>query len=115
MRNKRKHPRYGIASIAEITFRDSEETIEALISTIGKGGIGIYSSKQLPSGLELTVRISFLQTNGNEEVTEIIPGRVMWSREFHNNYVIGIAFTTFDSVKQSLLLSYLEAASQGTA
>ena len=115
MIDKRNFPRFGIASMAEITLPGSDEGIDAFISSIGKGGLGIYSPESLPVGQELEVKICFLQTNGNEEITEIIPGKVVWNKEFHNNFVIGIAFLTFDNIHQSLLLSYLEAAAQGTA
>ncbi len=115
MNDKRKFPRFGIASLAEITFPDSDEVIDAFISSISKGGLGIYSPQRLPVGKELYVKISFLQTNGNEEITEIIPGKVVWNKEFHNNFVIGIAFLTFDNIRHSLLLSYLEAAALGSA
>ena len=115
MNDKRQSARFGIASMAEITFPDSEEVMEALISSISKGGLGIYSPTILTVGRELDIKISFLQTNGNEEITEIIPGRVVWTKKFHNNFVIGIAFLTFDHTRQSTLLSYLEAAAQGTA
>ncbi len=113
--DKRKSPRFGIPSMAEISLLNSDEVMEAFISSISKGGIGIYSPRRLPIGMELDVKISFLQTNGNEEITEIIPGKVVWNKEFHNNFVIGIAFLTFDNLRHSLLLSYLEAASQGLA
>src|SRR3990170_4454727 len=115
MNDKRKFPRFGIASMAEISLPGSDEGMEAFISSIGKGGLGIYSPQSLPVGQELDVKISFLQTNGNEEITEIIPGKVVLNKEFHNNFVIGIAFLTFDNLRHSLLLSYLEAASQGVA
>ena len=115
MNDKRQSPRYGIASMAEITFLDSEEVMEALISSISKGGLGIYSSTMLTVGRELDIKISFLQTNGNEEITEIIPGKVVWTKKFHNNFVIGIAFLTFDNSRHSKLIIYLEAAAQGSA
>jgi hypothetical protein len=115
MNDKRKFPRFGIASLAEITFPDSDDVIDAFISSISKGGLGIYSPQRLPVGQELNVKISFLQTNGNEEITEIIPGKVVWNKDFHNNFVIGIAFLTFDNLRHSLVLSYLEAAALGSA
>lgn len=115
MQEKRKYPRYGIASIAEISLPGSEGTMEAFISSISRGGIGIYSPMKLNVGQDLDVKISFLQTNGNEEITEIIPGRVVWVKEFHNNFVVGISFTTLDSLRHSKLLSYIEAAAQGSA
>ena len=115
MNDKRQSPRYGIASMAEISFPDSDDVMEALISSISKGGIGIYSPTILSLGRELEIKISFLQTNGNEEITEIIPGKVVWTKKFHNNFVIGIAFLTFDNLRHSLLLGYLEAAAQGSA
>lgn len=89
--------------------------MEAFISSISRGGIGIYSPRKLNVGQDLDVKISFLQTNGNEEITEIIPGRVVWVKEFHNNFVVGISFTTLDSLRHSKLLSYIEAAAQGSA
>lgn len=112
---KRKYPRYGIASIATISFPDSDETIEAFISSIGQGGLGIYSHQKMEIGSDIDVRISFLQTNGNEEITEIIPGRVVWVKNIHQNFVIGITFTTLDTVRHNTLLNYIEAASQGMA
>ncbi len=115
MNDQRKSPRYGIASMAEITFPDSDEVMEALISSISRGGLGIYSPHLLTVGRELDIKISFLQTNGNEEITEIIPGRVVWAKKFHNNFVIGIAFLTFDNIKHSMLLEYIEAAAQGSS
>ena len=115
MKEKRKSPRYGIASIAEIILPDLEEPIDAFVNSLSRGGIGIYSPNRMELGQDLNVKISFLQTNGNEEVTEIIPGKVVWVKEFHTNYVIGIAFTTLDSLRHSLLLSYIEAAAQGSA
>src|SRR4030066_952383 len=115
MNDKRQSPRYGIASMAEISFLDSDEVMEALISSISKGGLGIYSPTMVTVGRELDIKISFLQSNGNEEITEIIPGRVVWTKKFHNNFVIGIAFLTLDNTRHSMLLSYLEAAAQGPA
>lgn len=115
MQNKRRHPRFGIASIARISFPDSDETTDAFISSIGQGGIGIYSYKRLEIGLDINIQISFLQTNGNAEITEIIPGRVVWVKEFQQNFVVGISFATLDTLKHSNLLHYIEAASQGTA
>lgn len=115
MKEKRKHPRYGIASMAQIFLQESGEPIDAFISSISRGGIGIYSPEQLKVGQELDVKISFLQTNGNEEVTEIIPGKVVWVKGFYDNFVIGIAFTTLDSLRHAKLLSYIEAAAQGSA
>jgi len=112
VQEKRKYPRYGIASIAEISLPGSDESMEAFISSLGRGGIGIYSPRRLDVGAELNVRISFLQTNGNEEVTEIIPGRVVWIKEFHGNFVVGIAFTSLDNLKHAKLISYIEAAAQ---
>lgn len=114
MSEKRRFPRYGIASLAEI-YLSSGETIEAFVSSISMGGVGIYSPSRIEVGTDLDVKISFLQTNGNEEVTEIIPGRVAWIREFYHNYVIGISFTTLDTVKHAKLLDYLEAANRGSA
>ena len=115
MNDKRQSPRYGIASMAEITFPDSDEVMDALISSISKGGLGIYSPTILTVGRKLDIKISFLQTNGNEEITEIIPSKVVWTKKFHNNFVIGIAFLTFDNTMHSMLLNYLEAAAQGSA
>ncbi len=115
MHDKRKFPRFGIASMAEISLPGSVEGVDAFISSIGRGGLGIYSPESLPVGQELDVKICFLQTNGNEEVTEIIPGRVVWNKAFHNNFVIGIAFLTLDNTHHSLLLNYLDAAAQGSA
>ncbi len=112
---KRKFPRYGIASIAEISIPDSDETYDAFISSISRGGIGVYSQQKMEIGQDLNVKISFLQTNGNEEITEIIPGRIVWVKEFHGNYVVGIAFATMDSLKHSKILSYIEAAAHGSA
>ncbi len=112
---KRHYPRYGIASIANISFPGSDETIEAFISSISQGGVGIYSQQKIEIGTDIDVRISFLQTNGNEEMTEIIPGRVVWVKNIHQNFVIGISFATLDSVRHSKLLDYIEAASQGMA
>ncbi len=115
VQEKRKSPRYGIASIANISFPDSSEKIEAFISSISQGGIGIYSQYKLEIGRDIDVRISFLQTNGNEEITEIIPGRVVWVKNLHQNFVIGISFSTLDSIRHANLLNYIEAASQGMA
>ncbi len=115
MREKREFPRFGIASLAELSFSDSDETMNAFISSISRGGIGIYSPKKMKLGQNLYIKISFLQTNGNEEFTEIIPGRVVWIKEFHNSFVIGITFATLDSLRHSKLLSYIETASQGSA
>lgn len=115
MQENRKYPRYGIASMAEIYLTGSEEPMEAFISSISRGGIGIYSSKKIAVGENLMVKISFLQTNGNEEVSEIIPGKVVWVKEFHDGFVVGIAFNTLDNLKYSKLLSYIEAAAQGSA
>ena len=115
MKENRKHPRYGIASMAGIYLSGSEEPMEAFISSIGRGGVGIYSPKRIEAGKNLMVKISFLQTNGNEEVSEIIPGKVVWVREFHDWFVIGIAFTTLDNLRYSKFLSYIEAAVQGSA
>lgn len=89
--------------------------MEAFISSLSRGGIGIYSPQRLEVGLDLDVKISFLQNNGNEEVTEIIPGRVVWVKEFHSNFVVGISFTTLDNLRYAKLLSYIEAAAQGSA
>ncbi len=115
MKEKRKYPRYGIASLAEISLPGSNETVDAFINSLSRGGIGIYSQERINVGQDLDVKITFLQTNGNEEVTEIIPGRVVWVKEFHDNFVIGIAFTTLDSLRHSKLLSYIEAAAHGSA
>lgn len=94
---KRHYPRYGIASIANISFPgSSDDTIEAFISSIGQGGLGIYSHQKIEIGTDIDIRISFLQTNGNEEITEIIPGRVVWVKNIHQNFVIGISFATLD-------------------
>ncbi len=115
MKEKRKYPRYGIASIAEITFSESEEPLEAFISSISKGGVGIYSPQKMGVGQKLDVKITFLQTNGNEEITEIIPGKVVWVKTLHDSFVVGMAFTTLDNLRYSKLLSYIEAAAQGSA
>lgn len=115
MKEKRKYPRYGIASLAGISLPGSDEAVDAFISSISRGGVGIYSPYRMDVGLDLNVKISFLQTNGNEEVTEIIPGKVVWVKEFHNNFVIGISFTTLDNLRHTKLLSYIEAAAQGSA
>lgn len=115
MQNKRQYLRFGIASIARISFPDSDETIDAFISSLGQGGIGIYSYQRLEIGLDINIQITFLQTNGNAEITEIIPGRVAWVKEFQQNFVVGISFTTLDTLRHSNLLHYIEAASQGKA
>jgi Tfp pilus assembly protein PilZ len=112
---KRKHPRFGIASMAEIYFPDSDEPMEAFISSISRGGIGIYSPHKIDIGQNLDIKISFLQTNGNEEVSEIIPGKVVWVKGLHDSFVVGVAFATLDNLRHSKLLSYIEAAAQGTA
>lgn len=112
---KRKFPRYGIASIANISLPGSDERIEAFISSISQGGIGIYSHQKMEIGTDIDVQISFLQTNGNEEITEIIPGTVVWVKNLHQNFVVGISFTTLDSIRHAKLLNYIEAASQGMA
>ena len=115
MKENRKYPRYGIASMAGIYLSGSEEPMEAFVSSIGRGGLGIYSPMRIDAGENLMVKITFLQTNGNEEVSEIIPGKVVWVKVFHDGFVIGIAFTTLDNLRYSKLLSYIEAAAQGTA
>ena len=115
MKNKRRFPRFGIASLAEISIPETGEIIEALVNSISRGGIGIYSPVPLDIGRELNIKISFLQTNGNEEVTEIIPGRVVWVKEFYKNFVVGITFTSLDWTRHSTLLNYLESAGQGLA
>lgn len=115
MKEKRRFPRYGIASVAEISFPDSEDAFDAFVSSISRGGIGVYAQQKMEIGQDLNVKISFLQTNGNEEISEIIPGRVVWVKEFHGNFVIGIAFATMDSLKHSKILSYIEAAAHGSA
>lgn len=112
---KRKYQRYGIASIAIIYILSTGESIEAFISSISQGGIGIYSQHIIDIGLDIDVQISFLQTNGNEEITETIPGQVVWVKNLQKNFVIGITFTTLDSVRHANLLNYIEAASQGMA
>ncbi len=115
MEEKRKNPRYGIASIAELYFPESEEPMESFISSISKGGVGIYSPQKMNVGQNLDVKITFLQTNGSEEVSEIIPGKVVWVKVLHDSFVVGIAFTTLDNLRHSKLLSYIEAAAQGSA
>lgn len=115
MKEKRKSPRFGIASLAEISLPGSDKLMDAFISSISRGGIGIYSPQRMDVGQDLDVKISFLQTNGNEEVTEIIPGKVVWVKEFYDNFVVGISFTTLDNLRHAKLLSYIEAAAQGSA
>ena len=115
MKENRRHPRYGIASMAEVFIPGSDSSMEAFISSLSRGGIGVYSPDKLKVGLNVEVKITFLQTNGSEEVTEIIPGQVVWVKDFHQNFVIGIAFTTLDNLRHSKLLSYIESAAQGTS
>jgi len=109
---KRTHARYGIASLAEVTFPESGEAVDALVSNVSQGGIGIYSPVPLTVGRDVRVKISFLQTNGNQEVTEVIPGKVAWVKPLHNHFVIGITFTVLDSDRHSNLLNTIQGASR---
>ena len=60
MKENRKYPRYGIASMAGIYLSGSEEPMEAFVSSIGRGGIGIYSPKRIEAGEDLMVKIGMV-------------------------------------------------------
>jgi Tfp pilus assembly protein PilZ len=111
----REHARYGIASLAEVHYLESGVRVDGLVSNVSRGGIAIYTEEPLKTGQNVRVKISFLQTNGNQEITEVIPGRVLWTKPLHNHYVVGIAFTSLDEHRHAVLLQNLEYAAKGEA
>ncbi|MBI4715639.1 MAG: PilZ domain-containing protein [Nitrospirae bacterium] len=110
---KREHVRYGIASLAEIIFPESGQVLDALVNSISRGGVGIYTQETLTVGRRVRIKISFLQTNGNQEVTEIIPGEIAWIKPLHKYFAVGIVFTALDADRHANLLRGIEAASGG--
>lgn len=108
---RRTHERYGIASLAEITLVSTGEVLDGLVSNVSQGGVGVYLEQPVPEGVEVRIRLAFLQTNGNQEITEIIPGRVVWVRTLHRVYVAGIQFTTLDPDRHKALFQVLDEAS----
>lgn len=107
---RRTHERYGIASLAEITLVSTGEVLDGLVSNVSQGGVGVYLEHPVPEGIDVRIRLAFLQTNGNQEITEIIPGRVVWVRPLHKIYVAGIQFTALDPERHRVLLQVLDQA-----
>ncbi|MBI5197637.1 MAG: PilZ domain-containing protein [Nitrospirae bacterium] len=108
----RIYARYGISSLAMVTIPGTGEVIDALVSNVSRGGVGIYTQSPLPVGLAVRIQVSFLQTNGNQEITEIIPGRVIWVKPLHKHFVVGIAFTALDDHLHSNLIESLNEAAR---
>jgi len=103
----RKWYRYNFFGKAEITVPEDGSVSDASIANISFAGLGVYSPVLIRKGKKITVKISFIDSNGKVQ-DENIAGKVDWVSKLGKSYLMGIFFDEeLNAVKQPLLIKHL--------
>ena len=108
MVEKRKYKRINIKSVAEVALPDGEFD-QAYIGGISRGGLEMYTTKEIKKDQSCRVTLHFLYEG--REMTETTEGKIKWSASFKNAFVSGMEFTkalTADETPN--LLRYVQKA-----
>ncbi len=79
--------------LAEVKIKPdrSDEWIQAVLTNINRGGIGLYAMGPLKEEERVSVRVSYLDAGKITEVEEV-PGTVRWTQTIGESTAAGIGF-----------------------
>ncbi len=102
---KRKATRYPIFAIAELELSDSEH-VTTMVDNISMYGLGLYSFVPLKKGEPVSIKIKFIEKDGQEKADHV-EGEVVWSIKQDEIYFVGVSFTReLSPVNQPELYDY---------
>jgi len=93
MTNKRKHERIPMVAVATVQYEDMDKrrSVQAMISSISLGGVGLYADHSIEDDNDVSVTIRFIATEGIME-TITIEGQVVYNRKIGDMNFMGIQF-----------------------
>lgn len=108
MAEKRRSPRIAITALAEVTLPDGHR-LSSYVANMSREGLGVYFQKPLEAGTELTVQLTYRDSNGKLR-TEEVGGQVKWA--YNGFYAIGIALKGLNEKEHGDLLRYIESVEE---
>ncbi len=91
MDDKRQRIRRHLLAEVKIKPGGSELWIQAVLTNINQGGIGVYAMGSLTENEAVAIRISYLDDGKVTEVEEV-PGSVRWVQMIGESTAAGIGF-----------------------
>ena len=102
MRERRKHPRIPLVSIARLTRRGVEAARPVVIRDISTHGVGIYSDEAYLENELVLIHFSLSAAEGT--LTDSMAGEVAWISPLPDgiHYTVGIRFDQMEIEKPKL-------------
>lgn len=91
MKENRQLTRRHLLAEVKIKPDGSEDWIQAVLTNINRGGIGLYAMGALKEKAKVSVMISYLDEGKVTEVEEV-PGTVRWAQTIGESTAAGIGF-----------------------
>jgi PilZ domain len=88
----RRYQRMSIKSVAKISLPSQGTEWFAFVGSVSRGGLEIYCQESLPIGKEVTIRLTFLNRQG-QPLQETLQGPIRWCAKLGEATIAGVEFT----------------------
>ena len=110
MQERRSAPRVGF-NLRVRVIQEGGQSIELLRANLSWGGLGGYTRDPIDKGESVITEVFFVNRAG-ENISEKVPGRVVWAHRDGNFNAFGIAFSALTADAHPQVVSYLRYTEQ---
>lgn len=101
----RRHLRLSAMGPVEVVVQ-GEPARTAYLASIGRGGLGLYVSREVRVGQLILVSLHLLASQGDSEDLKVV-ARARWAREVGALWMAGFAFDQMSDARYTRLLQHL--------
>lgn len=103
---KRKHPRFPVSGVVELTVKEKKIHLSGMIEKISIGGIGVYTNEKMEKGTKVFVEV--IMFTGPETSNYHMTGVVQNFEKQEKTGLLGIQFDkNINEIDQPDLFMYL--------
>lgn len=111
MEKKRRYPRVCFSALTELHFSEEDTLIQAYPFSAGYGGMGLYTLRPIPVGMQVSAKV-FLNMGNGRKAMDTISSIVKWCDLMGGMYRLGIEFKDINTKQHRAFIAYLKGSAQ---